>query len=430
MHFHSSHPLPQTFAALLVLVTMGPTEPVAAQSSVIYFHSDEERHLFRPHCFDFMPDDRYLLLAGTRMRGEQQAELRIWDFENERFILEHWIATTEEISAIDVAPDSETMLVASQTTEKRPDWYEGVALWRLQAQPGRDENALLRSSVEPIRQLQNLNNHGLAPAEEFATIMGQAILSEDASRIAVRRQDGGGPGTPEGGTISILIFNQSGRLLNTLEMPFDVVFPAPGQPGGLGTYGSRAMQFSPDGSQLATTIVTHHWSEPDSIALSLELAIWDVEDGELVDSATVIDHDNTGLDERHVAEAIGYDFRQLDYSPDGSRIACDGPAYSVNVVNAASLEIEWQLEGLTTWMKAVAFSPDGSLVAAISRDKGNLCLWNTSTGELVFRNENPEIDTEFSMLQWSSNGSRLVTLGSRWSEGTEIRTWDVEQMRN
>ena len=64
-----------------------------------------------------------------------------------------------------------------------------------------------------------------------------------------------------------------------------------------------------------------------------------------------------------------------------------------------------QLEGHTDYVTAVAFSPDGSLLASASWDK-TVRLWQVSTGQQVQQLEEPRTVTE---IKFTANGQSLLT---------------------
>ncbi|GIV17402.1 MAG: hypothetical protein KatS3mg022_2837 [Armatimonadota bacterium] len=74
------------------------------------------------------------------------------------------------------------------------------------------------------------------------------------------------------------------------------------------------------------------------------------------------------------------------FSPDGNLLASGSDDKTVKVwqisQSGRAYSLRYTLQGHTSWINAVAFSPDGSLLASASRD-GTIRLWDTRDGTLV-----------------------------------------------
>ena len=107
----------------------------------------------------------------------------------------------------------------------------------------------------------------------------------------------------------------------------------------------------------------------------------------------------------------------LAFSPDGKVLASNG-GLVVSLWNAANGRQLAALRGRTRWGFNVAFSPDGSAVAAASED-GVLKVWDNSSGHLtgVIEPKNGPVDG----VAFSADGARLYTSGT---DGT-IRVWNA-----
>jgi WD40 repeat protein len=70
------------------------------------------------------------------------------------------------------------------------------------------------------------------------------------------------------------------------------------------------------------------------------------------------------------------------FSPDGQLIATASADGTAKIWNTLTGKLLHTLQGHTSWIPAVAFSPDGQLIATASAD-GTAKIWNTLTGKLL-----------------------------------------------
>ncbi|MCH8044901.1 MAG: PD40 domain-containing protein [Planctomycetes bacterium] len=78
-------------------------------------------------------------------------------------------------------------------------------------------------------------------------------------------------------------------------------------------------------------------------------------------------------------------FYTIVFSPDGQRIASGHAGGHVLVWNAADLKPSARFNALTGELQHPFFSPDGSMLAAGGQSKGDVVMWNLSTGKEVRR---------------------------------------------
>jgi WD40 repeat protein len=74
-------------------------------------------------------------------------------------------------------------------------------------------------------------------------------------------------------------------------------------------------------------------------------------------------------------------------------------------------------------ISAVVFTPDGSRIATLGRDHA-VCVWERSTGRLVYRIFDARID--FQHLAFSRDGKRLVVTGNKEGDGNILQIHDAE----
>jgi WD40 repeat protein len=153
------------------------------------------------------------------------------------------------------------------------------------------------------------------------------------------------------------------------------------------------------------------------------------------DGATVAYEDDAGKvrlvdvasgEERRVLEMRDAQFSQLVFSPDGAQLAGGGTVrdgVQVVVWNLANGEVVHQWD----WPKgrdphseveALAFSPDGSRLAAAVFRQSMAYWWNLETGKQIAKREHEEIYG----LSISPDGQTLATVG--WD--SRLRLWAVD----
>jgi WD40 repeat protein len=111
--------------------------------------------------------------------------------------------------------------------------------------------------------------------------------------------------------------------------------------------------------------------------------------------------------------------RTLAFSPDGSLLASGGRDGLVVLWDMASNRMIGQpLQGHESWVNGVAFSPDGSLLASGGQD-GRVLLWETASGQQIA--ELSGRSTIVWRVAFSPDGSLLVASGNNGL----VSIWDV-----
>ena len=153
----------------------------------------------------------------------------------------------------------------------------------------------------------------------------------------------------------------------------------------------------------------------------------------------------------------------ITWSPEGDKIAAGFDDHSVRIWDSRTGEELQVLQGLTSSVISVAFSNDGSRIAACSRD-GRIGFWSVHTGDLNSSILHPDGVTNgawssdnrlfatghgsgelflsdaitgnrlatwqaqpgwFHELQWSPDSTRIATTGIEGSDRFELRVWNV-----
>ncbi|HEY6476579.1 MAG TPA: hypothetical protein VI456_08335 [Polyangia bacterium] len=103
---------------------------------------------------------------------------------------------------------------------------------------------------------------------------------------------------------------------------------------------------------------------------------------------------------------------QVTLSPTGDRLAARTGAGTVRLLATDPWGEIAQLGAPLGQIDAVAFSPDGTVLAALSAEMGEVTLWNAADGTLARSFAGPPasgVDTTASALAFSSDGGRLAT---------------------
>lgn len=121
------------------------------------------------------------------------------------------------------------------------------------------------------------------------------------------------------------------------------------------------------------------------------------------------------------ASRPGTDGRYLAFAPDSRTLAIGGEGGEVRLLAVPALEERAVLDGLADMVHSVAFSPDGSRVAASSFG-GELMVWGAATGA---RSPLGRRVGRIHCFAFSRDGRTLAT-ASRWGGRGGVVLWDAE----
>jgi WD40 repeat protein/basic membrane lipoprotein Med (substrate-binding protein (PBP1-ABC) superfamily)/DNA-binding SARP family transcriptional activator len=284
---------------------------------------------------DISPDGT-LLAASTSTGSGEAGKVIIWDLSSHQQL--HTIyAHANWILDLEFSPNSQLLATSSlDGTAKIWDVSTGLELQQLSGHT----DGILSVTFHP-------SGEHLATASEDGTIrLWNVSLSREYLSFPTLGSAGRIAFSPHGSLLAAGIGSQGEVHLWDLATGDEpVIFSAAGHPGGL-----KAVAFSPDGEQLAST------------GMDSSLKIWDVNSGQLLNSKVDM--------ELEIFDGI-YD---VVYSPDGAQLAIGGSGYWLKLLDAITLEKSYEFLN-RDMVDGLAFSPNGSQLAATTR-LGIANLWD------------------------------------------------------
>jgi WD40 repeat protein/transcriptional regulator with XRE-family HTH domain len=159
------------------------------------------------------------------------------------------------------------------------------------------------------------------------------------------------------------------------------------------------------------------WSPDDSLLASSgwdsAIRLWDPTTGTCIQILRDLDH----------PDAV---FSGVAWSPDGQWLAYGTFLQGVQVwnVTATARSQRWASNQLPTWIRRVAFSPDGTRLVG-GGDDGHVYVWDAADGTQLQRLAGHHGGV--TSVAWSPDGSRLASGGSGQGQGDsgELLVWDA-----
>ncbi|KAJ5816310.1 NACHT and WD40 domain protein [Penicillium robsamsonii] len=110
--------------------------------------------------------------------------------------------------------------------------------------------------------------------------------------------------------------------------------------------------------------------------------------------------------------------QSVAFSPNGQLLASGSLDKTLRLWDTATGALQQTLEGHTDWVESVAFSPDGRLLASSSNDK-TICLWDTAIGALqqTLKGHTDSVQS----VTFSPDGQLLAS----GSDDETVRLWDT-----
>jgi WD40 repeat protein len=156
--------------------------------------------------------------------------------------------------------------------------------------------------------------------------------------------------------------------------------------------------------------IRHLAASPDGkfVAVASTIGIW------LYDAADV-------TKQPRFISGHGEEVQQVAFSPDSTKLASASLDRTVGVWDVATGERLQSFEGARSGFQAVAFSPDGKLVAAATSDQNAIRLWEAESGRPagILQGHRGQVVS----LAFSTDGKLLASGSSDQS----VRLWDVEK---
>ena len=187
--------------------------------------------------------------------------------------------------------------------------------------------------------------------------------------------------------------------------------------GPPGVIYNNVASFSPDGTRIVAggrrpRVDAGSWTEPGIGNYDCTVRLWDAFTGEEIN----------GL------YGLTFDTDYVAFSPDGTRIAAL-EAGTIEIWNAPRRAETKILVGHSSWVESMAFSPDGKRIATGSVDR-SIKIWDIKTGKELktLEGHNQTVKS----LSFNPDGSRIYSIGetekSRNGSSQDVETLPAEKL--
>lgn len=252
-------------------------------------------------------------------------------------------------------------------------------------------------------------------SSEGGSGMVEAVSPDWRLKASVRSFSGDGEVAPDERVLRIFE-TASGRLVAVADT-LDSVFQLEFSPDG-----SRLLSFGADESVLLfdprTGRKTAEWTNYEGAGILFSpkgrrLASFDVNN-----NVYVWDYRGRVKTAFQVENAWRMSINTIWFSPDGKTLACVGDGGILILLDVASGR-KRVIEETDRDLVDADFSPDGSILATLSRD-GEVCLWSRASGKLLWQVRFPE-DRDLEFVDFNEEGSAVKAFS--WED--ETWSWDL-----
>ncbi len=120
---------------------------------------------------------------------------------------------------------------------------------------------------------------------------------------------------------------------------------------------------------------------------------------------------------------IGNDYDSVlsaDIRPDQSQLAMGGPGRLLKIFSTKTSELQHKIKKHTDWVTAVAFSPNGQMLASADRN-GGVSIWDPDNAQELFTLGGHK--SEVTSLNWRGDSKLLASS----SEDGTVKLWELKE---